>query len=404
MTVEQMNTVRSFIRHLVSAVSGSTLYSPEHRQVLRLTEDAFANLQKAFAEHDEMTLVVIDDELVFNKTPLEKSMYADKFIRALTARGIGHLRITRAVEFHEVRSLILGLAGYCTAGEHIGSSQNIRLGKLDIHASSVDRGEDAVDEVIDGLELSEIPAYERETFMEIRESVRENRKIGMGGINRVVRSCIHAFRQVSCSLRVLAPLRALDAYAFTHSTNVCILNLSQAMALGIDGHLLHEIGVAGLLHDIGKLFVPADVLAKPGRLSAVEKDLIKQHPVRGAYYLLEMPGVPKLAVVCSYEHHMKFDGTGYPVARQGWKQNMCSQITAISDYFDALRTKRVYRDAMDATTVGALVADNAGIHFHPVLARNFLHILGNLHDDMTPGERQDPADDAGPPRNPSRTS
>jgi HD-GYP domain-containing protein (c-di-GMP phosphodiesterase class II) len=384
MTVEHLDTVRNFLRHLVSAVSGSSLYSPEHRQVLRLTEDAFTNLQKALAGQDEMTLGVVDEELVFNKAPLEKSMYADKFIQALTAKGIGHLRITRAVEFHEVQALIQGLTGYGEAGEEIGSSENIRLGKLEIHASSEDYREDTDDEIFDGLDLWEIPDYEREIFMEFRECVRGKRKPGMSGVNRVVRSCIHAFGRVSSPLRVLAPLRALDTYTFTHSTNVSILNLSQAMALGIEGQHLHEIGVAGMLHDIGKLFVPEEVLAKPGALSEAELELIKKHPVRGAHYLLDVPGVPKLAVVCSYEHHMKFDGTGYPEMRQGWRQNMCSHMTAISDYFDALRTIRVYRDAMDATAIAELVAENAGIHFHPVLARNFLRILLDLQAENTP--------------------
>lgn len=383
MTIEHMHDVRNFIRHLVSAVSGSSLYSPEHRQVRRLTEDAFANLQKALEGQDEIVLLAIDDELVCNKIPLEGSMYVGKFIRALSAKGIGHLQIASQVEYLELESLIRGLARHGEEGEEIRSSENIRLGKLGILSRSADAGEGNADEVLDGLELGEISDFERETFMEICENVRESRKLGMGGVNRVVRSCIHAFGQVSSSLQAVAPLRALDTYTFTHSTNVCILNLSQALTMGIEGRLLHEIGVAGMLHDIGKLFVPEEVLAKPGRLCEAERELIKQHPVRGAHYLLDMPGVPKLAVVCAYEHHMKYDGTGYPGVRQGWRQNVCSQMTAISDYFDALRTKRVYRDAMDATAVGAMVADNAGTFFHPVLARNFLRILVELQTDVS---------------------
>lgn len=384
MMVEHMNAVRNFIRHLVSALSGSLLYSPEHRQVHRLTEDAFANLQTALSWHDEIIVMVVGDELVFNKTPLEGSMYADKFIRALTAKGIGHLRIARQVEFGEVQSLIRQLAGCCEVGEEIASSENIRLGKLEIRSSTDDDSEESVDDNVDTLELRDIPDYERDTFMEIHECIRENRKPDMSGVNRVVRSCIQAFGQLASPLRALAPMRALDTYTFTHSTNVCILNLSQAMSMGIEGHLLYEIGVAGMLHDIGKLFVPEDILAKPGKLTDAEMNSIKHHPVRGAHYLLDVPGVPKLAVICSYEHHMKFDGTGYPKMRQGWRQNACSYMTTISDYFDALRTKRVYRDAMDAAAVAELVAAHAGTHFHPVLARNFLRSLLDLQTHVAP--------------------
>lgn len=384
MSIENMNDVRDFIRHLVSAVSGSSLYSPEHRQVVRLTRDAFANLQRVLAGKEEVAFLVVDDELVCNKTPLEGSMYVDKFIRALAVKGIGHLRITGRVEFHELQSLIWGLARQGQSAGEISSSENIRIGKVEVQDSSADDSGESADDLADVLELWEIPDYERELFIEMRECIHENRKPGMLGVNRVVRSCIHAFGAVSSPPRALAPLQALDEYTFTHSTNVCILNLAQAMAMGIDGPSLHEIGVAGMLHDIGKLFVPEEILSKPGALSEAEREIIKNHPVQGAHYLLDMPGVPKLAVVCSYEHHMQFDGTGYPGRRQGWRQNVCSHMTTISDCFDALRTTRVYRGAMDAAVVAELIAEKAGTQFHPVLARNFLHILLTLQADASP--------------------
>ncbi|HOI17481.1 MAG TPA: HD domain-containing phosphohydrolase [Geobacteraceae bacterium] len=384
MTVENMNNVRNFIRHLVSAVSGSSLYSPEHRQVVRLTQDAFANLQRVLEGKEDVALMVVDDELVCDKAPLEGSMYVDKFIGALAVKGISHLRITGPVEFNELQALIRGLARQGESAGEISSSANIRIGKVEVHDSSTDEYGDTVDDLADVLELWEIPDYERELFIEIRECIHGNRKPGMPGVNRVVRSCIRAFGGITSPHRALAPLRALDEYTFTHSTNVCILNLAQAMAMGIDGPSLQEIGVAGMLHDIGKLFVPEEILSKPGALSEAEREIIQQHPVRGAHYLLDMPGVPKLAVVCSYEHHMKFDGTGYPGRRQGWRQNMCSHMTTISDCFDALRTIRVYRGAMDAAVVAEVIAEKAGTDFHPVLARNFLRILFDLQADVSP--------------------
>ncbi len=74
---------------------------------------------------------------------------------------------------------------------------------------------------------------------------------------------------------------------------------------------------------------------------------------------------------------MGYDGSGYPATDPGWQQNVCSQMTTVSDFFDALRTRRVYRDSMDYGTVAAMMLDGAGTHFHPVLTRNFLRILGS---------------------------
>ena len=113
------------------------------------------------------------------------------------------------------------------------------------------------------------------------------------------------------------------------------------MALGIDGQLLHDIGLAAMLHDMGKLFLPEEVLTKPGKLDEKEWELMKLHPVRGAQYLLSTPGVPQLAVITAYEHHMNYDLSGYPQVPQGWRQHLCSQMTTISDFFDALRLYEV---------------------------------------------------------------
>ena len=111
MMVEDMDTVRNFIRHLVSAVSGCSLYSPEHRQVVRLTRDAYANLQRVLAGKEEIAFLVVDDDLVCDNAPLEGSMYVDKFIRALAVKGISRLRIIGPVELDELQALIRGLAG-----------------------------------------------------------------------------------------------------------------------------------------------------------------------------------------------------------------------------------------------------------------------------------------------------
>ena len=198
----------------------------------------------------------------------------------------------------------------------------------------------------------------------------------MVGINEIVAASIHAFEKMSGSLQLLEKLLVLGEYTFTHSTNVSILNVAQAKSLGIEGRLLHDVGVAALLHDIGKMSVPEEILSKPGALRPEELEVIQRHPVLGAHYLLDMPGVPKLAVVSSFEHHMKYDGTGYPKVSVGWSQNLCSQITAVSDYFDALRTNRSYRGALEYATVAAMMVDVSGTYLHPLLTRNFLHILG----------------------------
>jgi HD-GYP domain-containing protein (c-di-GMP phosphodiesterase class II) len=139
-----------------------------------------------------------------------------------------------------------------------------------------------------------------------------------------------------------------------------------------------------MLHDIGKLLIPEEILIKKDKLTPREFEIMKEHPVRGARHLLEVPGVPRLAVVTAYEHHMKHNLSGYPGVPEGWRLNLCSQITTISDFFDALRTKRPYRNPVDLRTIVSLILDLSGSDFHPLLAKNFLNILKRMVDARRP--------------------
>lgn len=364
--------IQNFLRYVVSAVTSASLYSLEHRQVHRLAGEAFAYLQAALAMEEEIVLLLIEDELVCNKTPLDGSLFLSKFIQIFQDKGIEHLKFLPQVEFAELWSLIVSLSGHTGTTPGVCSTPHIQLSRLNV--AQEDKVAKDVTNAIPTCE--EISRLEKEVFEEICACVQENKTFGMTGINEVVSASIQAFTQMTGPLQFLEKLLALDEYTFTHSTNVCILNLAQAKSIGIEGRQLHDLGVAALLHDIGKLSVPEEILMKPGALSLEEREMIQQHPVRGAHFLLDMPGVPKLAVVCAYEHHLKYDGTGYPEVSRGWRQNLCSQITAVSDYFDALRTNRSYRGALEYETVAAMMVEASGTFLHPLLTRNFLRLFG----------------------------
>ena len=111
----------------------------------------------------------------------------------------------------------------------------------------------------------------------------------------------------------LTAMRNYDNYTFTHMVNVAILTMGQARALGIDGRLLREFGLSALMHDIGKVRTPKDILNKPDKLSDDEFEIMRRHTVDGAEILRQTPEMPMLAPVVAFEHHLRLDGTGYPV-------------------------------------------------------------------------------------------
>lgn len=372
----QVLALHNFIRHLMTAVANATLYSVSHQQVVRLTAAARDELLTCIGEQDELVLMVVDDQLIVAGAPQPANLYIGRFIQALKARGVEHVKFRFTVTPQELATLVACLAKPAGSSQDLQFSDNISIGKVDIHLSP--SGGVAPEELQNIPLFSEMAHEELAKFLDIYEQVQKKGKLSVTGIYDVVTGFVRAFKRDADSLLAFAPLRAMDEYTFTHSTNVCILNLAQAMALGIDGPLLHDIGIAAMLHDIGKLFIPDEIINKPGKLTDEEWQIIKQHPVKGAQHLLDTPGVPHLAVVTAYEHHMKFNMTGYPAAPAGWRQNVCSQMTTISDVFDALRTKRAYRGALEWEEVAGTLMGMSGADLHPVLTKNFLKVLGKL--------------------------
>jgi hypothetical protein len=377
MNPEQLPRLYDFLRRMVAAASNASLYSAEHPQVKDLCTQALGNLAEAMGSDADVSLMVIDNQLIHNGSPLEDRLYVSRFAQLLKARGIGNIRVARDIKLEEMMDFVVNLSGKGD-GQGARSSANLRVGTIEVRQDQSDARGIPIDKVREGNGLPEISDDEITKLMEIYEEVRNHKKLRVVGIHEIVGRLVDSLKREAIPFIALAPLRRMDTYTFTHSINVCILNLAQAMSLGIEGQSLHDIGIAAMLHDIGKLFIPAEVINKPGALDEAEWDLIKQHPTKGAQYLLDSSGIPRLAVITAFEHHLKFNHRGYPRVPPEWQQNFCSQITTVSDIFDAMHTKRSYRKSLEVEEIASIMQNIMGVDLHPFLTKNFFHILKGL--------------------------
>ena len=381
MSNDSHNTIHDFIRHLLSATANASLYGVTHPQVARLSLQAFASIEVMLQSRPEITLMVVDNELVIDEQPQELSLFLNRFTQILKARGIGTRKLLEGLTKSEVDSLISALAKQLEdAAQSMTSSDHIRLGTVDINISGISEDGSSDDSHLVKLTLQDMPREELSKFLEIYNALKNKRKLQINGVVEVVSGFINLFRKEGKPLLAMAALRDADEYSFTHSTNVCVLNLAQSMALGINGQLLNDIGVASMLHDIGKLLLPEEILTKAEILTDDDFAIMKQHPVLGARHLLETPAVPRLASIVAYEHHMKYNFSGYPVVEDGWQQNLCSHMTTISDFFDAMRTRRSYREPVPLPDIAAMMQSMIGTELHPALTRNFLRIMAELDE------------------------
>jgi putative nucleotidyltransferase with HDIG domain len=158
--------------------------------------------------------------------------------------------------------------------------------------------------------------------------------------------------------------------------NVSALAMAQARALNIDGPLLREFGFAALMHDIGKVHTPLEVLNKPDKLTKDEFDVMKRHVVDGAHILRRTPEMPALAPIVAFEHHLKQDLSGYPENIGSRKLNLCTMIVSIADVFDALRSNRPYRQGLATVRIRSIMGEQGNPAFNQVLLKRFVNLMG----------------------------
>jgi putative nucleotidyltransferase with HDIG domain len=351
-----------WLRQMNSAIAVRHLYPADHPRAVAVIRGLEAATFRLTADHAEVSLFVVEGRLACNGdlVPGTDDMTARTF-DPLRARGYDRLTLRRGVSTPELVRLAGALAGKGDGADAVlQSSENIRLSVLDptqrrwVINDPVDSAHRA------SVELSEIWRY-----------IDESRTLKLDAVEKVLSPLVEIVRRGDGMLPLVA-LRAHDDYTATHITNVAVLTMALAQAVGLSEAAVRVIGIGALLHDIGKMKIPSDILTAPGRLTAEQHVLVRRHPEIGARMLLETPGVPQLAVIVAYEHHLQADGGGYPSVPSGWPINLASEMTHVADVYDALRTHRPYRAGLDHATIIEMMQRDRGTVFSEALLDAFL--------------------------------
>lgn len=374
------------VSQITAAVTNTSLYSPAHPQVAHYVKKAHVVLAEILGHKPEITLLLIGNDLVADNRQLEatgSASYVTNFIRILKRHGIERITFVAGLPEEELQGLIRDFASSQTVS--IRSTSFIKLGKVELRIKKSDdekssAGVDALLNAADAApeamqELLELTTEELDQLKDMYLRAKLHKKIDVRSVDDMVKGFIKGFRKEINPLGLLASLKSVNEYTFTHVTNVCILTMSLAEHLGFTGAHLHQIGVASLLHDIGKIFIPDEILSKPGMLTPEERRTIETHTVKGARYLMGIDGIPKLSVLTALEHHQQFDGKGYPSMKGGWTPNIVSQLISVADVFDALRSRRSYREPVAQEKIAGILVKGKGTAFNPVLVDSFLRMI-----------------------------
>jgi putative nucleotidyltransferase with HDIG domain len=371
-----------FVRRFSGALRASQLYAPTHPLVHRALGALGEGANQFLTDSPSFAIGIIDQEIIVGDVPVPRSVEMfGELIRRFKRLDIERITFDRGVTPEELTTLIVTLshpetlAGRSAPGAApadplatLSQLEHIRVGRLQ------------VDERVDtsATDMATI----RKLYVEashVAEQVWEAAKSGSPDATQardLIESLSQAVSQNRTALIALTALKEYDNYTFTHMVNVSILTMAQARALGIEGTMLRELGMAGLMHDIGKVRTPIEILRKPDKLDDKEMVVMRRHVVDGAELLRRTPEIPSIAPVVAFEHHLRLDGTGYPVGVRRSRLNLATMLTSIGDVYDAMRSQRAYQEALPTDRILAVMKRSDGHQFDQHLVRRFVQLLG----------------------------
>lgn len=221
------------------------------------------------------------------------------------------------------------------------------------------------------------------SIVHLKESYKRNQKnegIKVHTTRRLMQSIYNHIVDNESFVFGLTNLKNHDEYTLNHSVNVCLLATALGRRLGLNRGELVDLGIAAFFHDLGKLETPLEILNKPAKLSDGEREIMEQHPFKGAEKLVllkESQRLPLRAIHVAMEHHIKEDLTGYPRYFKKEDVNLFSKIVKVVDFFDAVTTKRVYRTKVFTRAEAlSLMLEQSGTEFNPVILKAFVNLMG----------------------------
>ena len=373
MSAPRFQLADELLRRFAASLRSAQLYSPGHPIIGRNLESLSAAFQMLHGLQPIVTIGLVGDEVLVDDMPMAKADTLGPFVRRLQQAGVERITVDRGVTVDEITEF---LAAITTIDAREGDAAVVFPAIAHIRVGRVTVEQRVEGSLTDMATIKRLYSDAVTVAGDVWESAQTEGRPDATAARSMIDGLAQAVAQNRTALLALTTLKNYDNYTFTHMVNVSILTMGQARGLGIDGPLLREFGLAALMHDIGKVRTPLEVLNKPDKLTDAEFVIMKRHVVDGAEILRMTPDVPALAPVVAFEHHLRVDGSGYPSGVARSSLNIGTMLCSIADVYDAMRSQRHYQKAFPTDRILAVLKRNDGTQFDQHLVRRFVQLIG----------------------------
>ncbi len=366
------DTFFQVVSDLTLAIQGASAYPENHPRVQELLVRLHHRVQSGASLLHGLNIGFFHDHIVVDEVPfVGPNPTLTRLIERMRGKGIEKILISEGITYGELKRFVYFLAeGSGSPSEQLWES--IVYGRIEGAESAGGASLGLAPDSTTPFILAGATEVLKDALVSIGT---ERKRSGVEEGRDIVSSIMKGLRQEGMLIDRLIQLQGHDDYTVTHSLNVCVLVVAQASRIGLPENRVREAGLAAMLHDIGKETTPPDILTKPGRLESGEFDLMKGHPVAGAKLLRKIDCGTELPMIVAFEHHIKYDRTGYPKVRTREPLHIASHMTQIADVYDALRSHRPYRPSMELERTLSIMKEGRGTEFEPRLFDGFVEIL-----------------------------
>ncbi len=367
------------LRGLSRARQSIALYGAEHPVAVRTIGEVHAIIEEFLDGRPVLRLFIHEDTFYVGKNVLlEESLRLSPLLADLREREIGTIELQAGLEPWELGCLVEVI--------------NLRAEDLRRHGGAAAQlAQKGVRHIVVGAARPLSPEEQAEVKVDVRDVYRAGLRVvddlyfqasrdlplDLKKARRAVTSFIDLLTEDKAALLGIAVLKNYDEETYHHCVNVSILSLIMGLRIQLERPVLITLGLAALLHDIGKVRIPQEILLKPGALTVEEREVVQRHTLYGAHLLRNLPGLTRLAMVVAFEHHANFDLSGYPQISAKEIPSLLARIVQQAEFYDAATSsRRGNRRSMLPSEAMQFILNGAGTTFDPMLARVFVEVMG----------------------------
>jgi len=379
-----------FIIKFHRLLKGTTIYDRKNVIIGRLTQECLGVINGIIQSEGNLFLKIVRDNFFFNNIRIivraDNYPIFKAFWQEMRKRWIGDIEFSEEVNGEHLKDLVYLLSGveennesnylYVKKQLEYRGIESIQVGKLEFF-----KDEDIY------IDSEDQKKYSKEVYFksiglvkEVVESINNQKALNIRKAKRLMQNVVNAIMQDDSTLLGLANIKNYDDYTFNHSVNVAIYAIALGQRIGVPKKRLSHLGMAGLFHDMGKTRIPKEILNKTGKLTPEEWAMMRSHPVIGTELIMRMKEWGELStrmIQGTFEHHLRYDLTGYPRLTRKIKITLFGRIIAIADFYDALVRPRVYnRFPYVSEKILGIMLERSGKDFDPAIVKVFINMIG----------------------------